>query len=106
MVEIYEQWYGKTKYSSSNTTFWNDPEYKNGDYVRTLQYILITFTRTDYITYIHINVESGNIFYFGIYTNKNNESHPNYYAQPIDLMNWMLENNFIELIKKSKNEKA
>ena len=79
----------------------NNPLYKdpNEMFVRTLGSICIKFTRSDYITYIYISVETGNIYYFGIYINPIKQGSPNYHsAKAIELMNWALDNKFIKLI--------
>lgn len=97
-IKITEDWYGKHKSGGSYNIKWNNPEFKEEGYVRTLYSIQIEFTRNDYITYIDIKVETGNISYFGIYTDKSKKRSPNYSPSNINLMNWMLENKFIELV--------
>ena len=98
MVSFQEEWYGKQENGSSNSDDWNNPDYTEKDYVRTLGDIKITFTRTDYVTHIYINVETGNIMYFGVYTDKEKTNQPCHHsAQAVQLMNWMLEHNLLSV---------
>lgn len=96
-VQIIEQWYGKSNGCSSHSDQWNNPNYSENKFVRTLDKIKIIFTRSDYTTFIGIDVETGNVSYYAIFNDKNNDRTPNLYPQSIDLMNWMLEHDFIQL---------
>ncbi len=93
-----EEYYGKGKGMSSHSSQWNDPNFTEGSCIRTLGSIRIKFIRSDYTTFININVETGNIYHFAIYNDKGNNKTPHHYPQAIDLMNWMLEHEFIELV--------
>ena len=98
-IEITEDWCGKFDGGSSHTHKWDDPNYSEEGYVRTLNAIVITFKRSDYITHIYIYCERGNINTFGSYIEKSNK-YPHYEGSKrnIDITNWMLENNLIKLV--------
>lgn len=101
-IDIKEDWYGKCNNGGSYAQRWNNPNFSEEGYVRTLNSIVITFTRNDYITYIYIHVD-GNIHCFGKYTNKKDieeYKRPNYTGaeRNLDITNWLLENNFISII--------
>lgn len=103
MIEIKENWYGKARSGSSHSNHWNDPNYSEPGYVRTLGNIVITFKRSDYITSIYINV-NGNIYTFGYYTDTNIQpagKSPVYEGvqRNLDLTNWMIKNNMLKIIK-------
>lgn len=97
-IEIKESWYGKTKGGSSHNEKWNKSDYKEDNYVRTLGSIIITFKRSDFNTYISINVENGNVNVYGIYKKTEEIKSVNYTIKPLNICNWMLNNGFIDLI--------
>ena len=99
-IEIKEQWCGISNIGSLHSNLWNNPDFKEDGFIRTLNYIEIKFKRSDYITYININTD-GNIHCFGFYTDKKNEKTPNYHnaQRNLDITNWMLDNGFIEIIE-------
>lgn len=93
-----EIWVGKSKGVTSHNKMWNDPNHKEGDLVRTLDSILIIFERDDYITYIYIHAD-GNVNCFGMYTDKEKKQSPHYNMHSnLHIINWMINNNFIENI--------
>ena len=98
-ILIEESWYGKASNSGSYAKKWDAPDYSEKGYIRTLKSIVITFTRTDYITYIYIGVD-GNIYCFGQYTDKKDVAEykrPNYNGaqRNLAITNWMIENDLI-----------
>lgn len=94
-IEMKEDWFGKALNGSTHSSKWDDPNYSEEGYVRTLNAIVIKFTRTDYVTYIYIHAD-GNIYCFGKYTDEEkNKKSPNYNYRNLDLTNWMIENNLI-----------
>lgn len=96
MVEISEDWCGKTKGGSSHGKIWQDPSYTDGIHTRTLDKICIKFSRTDYITYIYINVSTGEISWYGLYTDKDKHDQPRFSCfKNIEMTNWLWSNNFI-----------
>lgn len=101
-ITMEESWYGKGENclsSSSYSSLWNNPNYTEKGFIRTLRTVRIIFERSDYITYININSINGNVSCYGIYTNKDCTKQP-YYAgiqSNLDIVNWMIENNFIEI---------
>lgn len=98
-ITIEESWYGKGEdgISSSHSNLWDDPDYTQKGFIRSLRTIRIIFTRSDYITHININI-NGNISCYGIYTNGNDRKIPYYTGaqRNLDLTNWMIDNNFID----------
>ena len=99
-IEIEETYYGKGNGVSSWGACWDNPEYKDERFERTLDSVIIIFKRDDYITYIYIHTD-GNIKCFGEYTDKE-KSRPPYYSggqRSLDITNWMLDNGFIEIVK-------
>lgn len=98
MIEISEDWYGVNKNGSSSIRIeWNDKNYKENDFKRTLRSIVIKFSRTDYTTYFYINVKTGNINVFAHYTDQTGRNNPVFYLRSVDICNWMLENNLIKI---------
>lgn len=97
-IEIAESWYGKKSGGSSHNSRWNNSNYTEEGYSRTLGGINITFTRSDYVTTITISV-SGNIGCYGYYADKNETKSPNYYTaqRNMDKTNWLLQNNFVTI---------
>lgn len=100
-IEITEDWYGKCSSGGSYSDFWNDPNHFEEGHVRTLNAIVIKFTRSDYETYIYIYVD-GNINCFGFYTKRDEQGNlksPHYEGRDrnLDLTNWMMENSFIDV---------
>jgi len=99
-IEITEDWYGKCSSGGSYASKWDTPGYFEEGYVRTLNAIVIKFTRSDYVTYIYIDT-TGNISCFGIYTDeeKGKSKSPHYEGSQknLDITNWMIENNFIDI---------
>lgn len=98
-IIISENYYGKhpTNGSRSYCSDWASPSYTEKDYIRTLGSIVIQFERSDYTTYIYLSVETGNVSYFGIYKDKTETRSPQYTgASTIQVMNWMLEHEFIK----------
>lgn len=96
-IEITENWYGKFSGGSSHSDKWNSPDYCEEGCVRTLGSIVITFTRSDYVTYIYIHV-NGDISCFGQYVSAEKESKSPHYdgaQRNLTVTNWMMENNFI-----------
>ena len=98
-IEIKESWCGKS-INGSSTMFsnsWDNPDYVEEGWKRTLYSVKIIFTRTDYVTYININV-TGNINVYGLYTDKEKKTQPNYsgFHQTINIINWLLQNNFVK----------
>lgn len=70
-------------------------------YVRTLRAIAITFERPDSTTHVHISVETGDIGYFGVYKDKEEDSSPSYNSSiNVRLCNWMLDNNLLSIVMK------
>lgn len=99
-IKITEKWYGKFPGGSTHSSRWDDPNYSEKDCVRTLDSILITFTRSDYTTYIYIHA-NGNIHCFGKYIDNDEyeSKRPNYMGaqRNLDITNWLIENNFITI---------
>ena len=100
-ITIEESWYGKgiNDNSTSHSNNWNNPNYTVKGFIRSLRTIRIILTRNDYITHININV-NGNVSCYGIYIDENKAKTP-YYAgaqSTLDITNWMLKNNFLQLI--------
>lgn len=104
LIEITEDWYGKRidGHGSAGGNVWQNENHQEKDYVRTLQYIEIKFARTDYNTYILINVEDGNIRVYGIYNDKNNHKSPTYNFGSLDVTNWMIDNDLLRLESDEK----
>ena len=103
MIEFEENYRGVSNGCSSYGKKWDDPNYTEPGLTRELSSILIIFKRTDYVTYIFIHID-GNITCFGKYINclteeKKNKS-PNYAGSQrnLSITNWMIENNFINVI--------
>ena len=96
-ISFKEEWYGKTNGASSHHNRWNDPNFIKPPFIRTLRSIVIEFKRTDYITNIYINVETGNIYVYGYYTDTEKKALPNYIIRTLDIVNWMLKNNLLKL---------
>lgn len=99
MIAVSEDWCGKSAEGGtiSYSSDWNNPEHAENNLIRTLQSIQIKFTRTDYVVYISIKIDTGNISVFGIYTDKENKKNPHFYYGNIDVTNWMLENNLLKI---------
>jgi len=101
-IEIKESWYGKGEQgSSSHTIQWDNPLYSDEKFIRTLGQIVIVFKRSDYVTYIYIDL-GGNVHCFGQYLNNKEEFKvPNYdgIQRNLDITNWMISNGFIEIIE-------
>lgn len=99
MIEIKESYCGKSINGSSImfSSDWNNPDYTEDGYERTLNAIKIIFTRSDYITYISITT-NGRVHTNGIYTDKTKTTQPHYSGaqRSIDITNWLLENKFVE----------
>lgn len=100
-IEITESWYGKGKSSEAFGKNWDDPNYTEKGYKRTLKAICITFTRSDYVTTIYIN-NNGNINAFGTYSDKSKKSIPSLTGtqRNLDVTNWMIKNKFVKFKKK------
>lgn len=97
-IEIKELWCGIGNGGSSHSDKWSDSSYTEEGYKRTLQAIVITFKRSDYMTYIYINTH-GNIDCIGSYVNDINRAGPKYYTPNLKITNWMISNGFIEIIE-------
>ena len=103
MIEFEENYKGVSNDCISYSKKLDDPNYTEPGLTRELSSILIIFKRTDYVTYIFIHID-GNITCFGKYVNclteeKKNKS-PNYTGSQrnLNITNWMIENNFINVI--------
>lgn len=98
-IEIKESWCGKSvdRSSTSFSSSWDNPDYVEEGWIRTLHAVKIIFTRSDYVTHININV-SGNVSVWGFYVNKEKKEQPNYGGlhQVINIVNWLLQNNFVK----------
>ena len=100
MIKIEENYCGYSENEICYSSKWDEPNYTEPGLIRTLDNILITFTRTDYITYIFIH-SNGNISCFGKYTDgKRGEKSPNYLGSQrnLSITNWMIENNLIDYV--------
>jgi len=97
MVEIKEDWCGVShnKSSKSMGSQWDNPEYIEDGYIRTLNSIEIIFKRSDYTTWINIMINDGSVHYFTIYNDKSNHSTPQFYPNNIDVVNWCISNGFL-----------
>ena len=98
-IKIEESWFGKlSKFpgGGSYSSKWNNPNYSEEGAVRTLNGIVITFTREDYTTYIYLHVD-GNVNCFGVYSDKSITKAPHYggLGRNVDITNWLMKNNFI-----------
>ena len=105
MIEVSENWCGKTAYGNS-TSFsndWDNPEFTEKDFIRTLHSIDIKFTRSDYIVYIFIHVSDGNVNVYSKYTDKTNEKEPKLYFGTTDVTNWLLENDLLKVEETKSN---
>lgn len=98
-IEIKESYCGKSTTGSATmfSNSWDNPDYKEDGWIRTLYAVKIIFTRSDYVTHISINV-TGNISIFGLYTDKNKTTQPTYYGlhQTISIVNWLIKNKFVK----------
>ena len=102
MIEFEENYYGFSEGVSSHSKNWNDSNYTEFGLIRKLSNILITFKRSDYITYIFIHT-NGNISCFGKYINclteEKKDKSPNYSGaqKNLNITNWMIENKLCEI---------
>ncbi len=100
MLTFGESYYGKAKNgggTSSHGDKWNNTEYTEEYYTRTLSSIVITFKRSDTTTYFYINVETGNLTFFGFYNDKDKNGSPTWSHKPLHICNWLLENDFLTI---------
>jgi len=99
-IQITEVWRGENSDGSvtSCNQYWADPNYSEKYLTRTLSSVKITITRPDYVTYIYIGVDAS-IRIYGKYTIENKSiSQPQYkHSFTLDVINWLLENKFIEV---------
>lgn len=103
MIEFEENYRGVSNGCISYSKKWDDPNYVEPGLTRELSSILIIFKRSDYVTYIFIHID-GNITCFGKYINclteEKKNKFPNYTGSQrnLTITNWMIENNFINII--------
>lgn len=100
MITIEESYYGKARNgggTSSHGDKWNNAEYTEEYYIRVLGSVVITFKRSDFTTFFYINVETGNLNYFGFYNDKDKKGSPAFSPKPIYICNWLLENKFLTI---------
>lgn len=100
-ISFRESFYGQGDGCSSHSSDWDNPEYKQDGYVRTLESIIITLKRDDYDTFIYIH-SNGRINIIGQYTDDYKKrykltSSPEYrgISNQLKIVNWLIENDFI-----------
>lgn len=103
MITIYEDWYGNSTDEVGGGSYsqkWDDPSYTEEGYIRTLDSIKIQLSREDYTAWIYISTD-GRVRCLGSYTDKERRSSPYFsgIANNMEICNWLLENNLIEVVK-------
>ena len=110
-VSFSEIWYGKEECGGLGGSFsskWNNPEYSEPGYIRSLHAIKIEFERSDLTTIIMLYCD-GNINCFGYYKDKNKVEKgefPTYEGakRNLTLTNWMLKNNLLKISNEEEKE--
>jgi len=99
LIQITEEWFGVSKDGKYYLTGpqWNSRTYTFKDFKRTLCCIKLTLTRHNYTVYIKIYTD-GNITHSAQYNQVSTPYTPQFYPKALDLMNWCIKNNFLNLV--------
>lgn len=95
-ISFSERYIGKSEDGFIYDDKWNNPDYFQEGYTRTLNSVRIIFKRTDYITRIHIGVENGSVHVIGERLEGPERVNYNNYNY-LRVSNWMLEHGFYKL---------